>query len=90
MTDSKSQWKKSLVTFTFLFVIYEIVLVFGTFLFVKMLFLNIVNPPIIGFMFEGIKESIQRCSFFDFLNAAKELCLLLTCFSFALAYGSME
>ncbi|MBO0475156.1 hypothetical protein JZO86_15770 [Enterococcus ureasiticus] len=90
MIDSKNQWKKSLVEFLLLFAIYEVVLLFGVFVIIKMIVLQAVNPPIIGFMFENVKEGIRQINFIDFLDKGKGLCLLLTFFSTALALGSMD
>lgn len=90
MNDSKNEWKKSLVEFLFLFVIYETMLLFGVFLILKMTFVQSLNLPIIGYMFENVKESIRQLSFIDFLHKAKGISVLLTFFSTILAFGSME
>ncbi|MEI5992347.1 hypothetical protein A5881_003903 [Enterococcus termitis] len=90
MDDSKSEWKKSLVDFLFLFVFYETVLLFGAFLILKMIFVQTLNFSIIGYMFENVKESIRQLSFIDFLDKAKGLSMILTFFSSMLAFGSME
>ncbi|MGX7203065.1 hypothetical protein BCR22_14555 [Enterococcus plantarum] len=90
MNDSKNEWKKSLIEFLFLFVIYEIVLLFGTFILIKMTFVQSLNLPIIGYMFENVKESIRQLSFIDFLHKDRGLSVLLTFFASILAFGSME
>lgn len=90
MNDSKNEWKKSLIEFLFLFVIYEIVLLFGTFILIKMTFVQSFNLPIIGYMFENVKESIRQLSFIDFLHKDRGLSVLLTFFASILAFGSME
>lgn len=90
MNDSKNEWKKSLIEFLFLFVIYEIVLLFGTFILIKMTFIQSLNLPIIGYMFENVKESIRQLSFIDFLHKDRGLSVLLTFFASILAFGSME
>lgn len=90
MNDSKNEWKKLLIEFLFLFFIYEIVLLFGTFILIKMAFLQSFNLPIIGYMFENAKESIRQLSFIDFLHKDKGLSVLLTVFASILAFGSME
>ncbi|MEI5995649.1 hypothetical protein [Candidatus Enterococcus mansonii] len=90
MIDSKNQWKRSLVEFLLLFVIYEVVLLFEVFVIIKMIVLQAVNPPIIGFMFENVKEGIRQINFIDFLDNGKGLCVLLTFFSTVLALGSMD
>ncbi|GGD03214.1 hypothetical protein [Enterococcus wangshanyuanii] len=90
MNDNKNEWKKSLIEFLFLFVIYEIVLLFGIFLLIKVTFLQSVNLPIIGYMFENVKESIRQLNFIDFLHKDKGLSMLLTFFASILAFGSME
>ncbi|MEI5992450.1 hypothetical protein A5881_004006 [Enterococcus termitis] len=90
MNDSKNDWKKSLVEFLFLFVIYETMLLFGAFILIKMSFVQSLNLPIIGYMFENVKESIRQLSFIDFLHKAKGIALLITLFASILAFGSME
>ncbi|OTN83751.1 hypothetical protein A5819_003731 [Enterococcus sp. 7E2_DIV0204] len=90
MNDSKNEWKKSLIEFLFLFVIYETMLLFGAFILIKMIFVQSLNLPIIGYMFENVKESIQQLSFIDFLHKAKGISVLLTYFSTILAFGSIE
>jgi len=90
MNDSKNDWKKSLVEFLFLFVIYETMLLFGAFILIKMTFVQSLNLPMIGYIFENVKDSIQQFSFLDFLNKAKGIALLITLFASILAFGSME
>lgn len=90
MTDSKKQRKKSLVEFLLLFVIYEVVLLFGLFVIVKITFLQVVNPPIIGLLFGNEKEVVRQINFIDFLDKFKGLCMLSTLFSTILAFGSMD
>ncbi|MGM0220157.1 hypothetical protein [Enterococcus sp. AZ126] len=90
MNDSKNKWKKALIEFLFLFVIYETMLLFGVFLILKMTFVQTLNLPIIGYMFENVKESIRQLSFIDFLHKDIGLSVLLTFFASILAFGSME
>lgn len=90
MAKLKENTLEKILPFIVLFLIWEVVILFGTFILFKLIMLNVIDATFFSLMFDSLKETIKDYSFINFLIDNKAFIGLASLFSVILTFGTVE
>lgn len=90
MIKIKENVFEKIVPFIVMFIIWELVILFGTFIIFKLSILVVSDISLLSFLVDHLRETIKEYNFIDFIIANKPYCILASFFSLILAFGTLE
>lgn len=90
MTEKKDNIFEKVLTFTILILLWETIILVGSFIIFKLSLLYVSDLSLLSFLVDNLRETIKEYSFIEFITANKPYCILVSFFSIILAFSTLE